>query len=200
MSDADFLMPSHKEVEIKFRVDGLRELAHRLKAAGFRQVTRRTHELNTLYDLPGKRLQKRGELLRLRKYGNDWLLTHKAKGKAGRHKVRVETETRVGDGRKLDTILRSLGYLPTFRYEKFRAEWSDGQGHVAVDQTPIGSFGEIEGPSRWIDQTARRLGIRRESYITDTYVELFIAWRQRTRSQAGDLTFQAVEKPKPPHG
>ena len=112
--------------------------------------------MNTLYDLPGLPLRKRGELLRLRKCGRV-VLTHKAKGTTGRHKSRVETETRIADGAKLDVNLRALGFGPTFRYEKFRAEWSDGKGHVVVDETPIGNFGEIEGASRWIDETARTL-------------------------------------------
>ena len=148
-----------KEIEIKFRVDDVRALARRLRVAGFRQVTRRTHESNTLYDLPGQKLRKRGELLRLRKYGTSWLLTHKAKGKVARHKTRVETETRIENGEQFQKILLALGYLPSFRYEKFRAEWSDGKGHVVLDETPIGFFGEIEGPARWIDRTARLLGI-----------------------------------------
>ena len=46
-----------KEIEIKFRVDDVRALARRLRVAGFRQVTRRTHESNTLYDLPGLKLE-----------------------------------------------------------------------------------------------------------------------------------------------
>lgn len=180
------------EIEIKFRVDNVRVLARRLRAAGFRQVTPRTHERNTLYDLPGGPLQKRGEVLRLREYGDEWLLTHKAKGKVARHKTRVETETKIADGEKLEQILQSLGYMPTFRYEKFRAEWSDGKGHVVVDETPIGSFGEIEGPARWIDRTAQLLGIGRDSYITQSYVELFFTWKRRTRSRAREMTFQAV--------
>jgi adenylate cyclase, class 2 len=185
-------MSSNKEVEIKFHVDKVRSLIRRLRAAGFRQVTYRTHELNTLYDLVGRPLQKRGELLRLRKYGTDWLLTHKAKGQAGRHKSRVETETKVEDGEKLEEILRALGYEPAFRYEKFRAEWSDGKGHAVVDETPIGFFSEIEGPARWIDQTARTLGIDRHSYITQSYGELFLDWKRRTRSRAKEMTFKAI--------
>jgi adenylate cyclase class 2 len=189
-------MPSNHEVEIKFRVDELRALTRRLRTAGFRQITPRTHEWNTLYDLPGRALQKRGDVLRLRKYGDEWLLTHKAKGKVTRHKSRVEIETKIADGDKLEKILRSLGYAPVFRYEKFRAEWSDGKGHVVVDQTPIGAFGEIEGPARWIDRTARLLGIDRSSYITQSYVELFFAWKRRIRSRAHDMTFHAVQNPK----
>lgn len=189
-------MAPSKEVEIKFRVEEARALARRLRTAGFRQVTPRTREQNTLYDLPNRILQKRGEVLRLRKYGHEWLLTHKAKGKVARHKTRVETETKIADGDKLDKILQSLGYVPAFRYEKFRAEWSDGQGHVVVDETPIGSFGEIEGPARWIDRTAQRLGIDCNMYITQSYVDLFFAWKRQTRSRAREMTFQAVRNPK----
>jgi adenylate cyclase class 2 len=92
----------------------------------------------------------------------------------------------------MDAILRALGFQPAFRYEKFRAEWSDGHGHVVVDKTPIGNFGEIEGSSRWIDRTAKTLGIRREHYLTDTYVGLFFAWKQRTGSKANEMTFRAI--------
>src|SRR5436190_21909339 len=118
------------EIEIKFRIDNLRDLSRRLRAAKFRLVTPRTHAMNTLYDLPGQPLRRRGELLRLRRYGKEWLLTHKAKGKVGRHKMREETETKISDGKKMDAILRALGFAPSFRYEKFRAEWSDGKGRV----------------------------------------------------------------------
>jgi adenylate cyclase class 2 len=185
-------MASHKEIEIKFRVEGLRALNHRLRQSGFRVLTPRTHEMNTLYDLPGQRLRKRGELLRLRKYGSKWTLTHKAKGKVGRHKTRVENETQVADGIKMDIILRALGFAPSFRYEKFRAEWSDGTGHVVVDETPIGNFGEIEGPARWIDQTARHLRVPRDSYITETYAGLFFQWKQQTKSTAREMTYASV--------
>ncbi|MFZ1141157.1 MAG: class IV adenylate cyclase, partial [Candidatus Sulfotelmatobacter sp.] len=117
-----------REIEVKFRVADLPGLGRKLRAAGFRLVTRRTHEMNTLYDLPGEILRNRKELLRLRKYGSEWKLTHKSGGQKGRHSSRVELETGVADGKKMDGILQALGYAPSFRYEKFRAEWSDGKG------------------------------------------------------------------------
>lgn len=197
---ASILLPmaSHNEVEIKFRVDDVRALNRRLRKSGFRLITRRTREMNTLYDLPGQLLRQRGELLRLRKYGSDWLLTHKAKGKAGRHKTRVENETRVADGPRMEAILRALQFSPTFRYEKFRAEWSDGKGHVVVDETPIGNFGEIEGPARWIDRTAQLLQIPPSDYITSTYADLFFRWKRQTKSPANEMTFGAI-RAKTPH-
>jgi adenylate cyclase class 2 len=155
-------MASHNEIEIKFRVADPRVLNRRLRKSGFHLLTRRTREMNTLYDLPGQILRKRGELLRLRKYGPEWVLTNKAKGKAGRH-------------------------------EKYRAEWSDSKGHVVVDETPIGNFGEIEGPARWIDRTAQLLEIRRGDYITATYADLFLQWKKQAGSPANEMTFQAIK-------
>ncbi len=189
-------MPSNQEIEIKFRVDDLRALNRRLRNSGFHLDTKRTHELNTLYDLPGNPLKKRGDILRLRKFGEQWVLTHKGKGKAGRHKTRVENETKLSDGRKMEAILRALNFSPAFRYEKFRAEWSDGKGHVVVDETPIGNFGEIEGPPRWIDQTAKKLQISPRDYITKSYGELFLDWKKKTRSSAEEMTFKKIRPPK----
>jgi adenylate cyclase, class 2 len=187
-------MASPKEVEIKFALDDLGALEHKLRALGFRRQTPRTREMNTLYDLPGMVLRQRGELLRLRKYGKGWTLTHKAPGVAGRHKTRVETETAVEDGERMQGILSALGFAPSFQYEKFRSEWSDGAGHVVLDETPIGIYGEIEGPPRWIDRTARALGITPSQYITDSYAELFTDWKARTGSRAEEMTFSAVKK------
>ncbi len=73
-------MSSSHEIEIKFRVADLESLVSRLRQLGLRQVTPRTHEMNTLFDLPGRPLRTRGDLLRLRKYGELWVLTHKARG------------------------------------------------------------------------------------------------------------------------
>jgi adenylate cyclase class 2 len=182
-------MASALEVEIKSKIKDLKALTSKLRAARFRMVTRRTHEMNTLYDLPGQPLRQRGEVLRLRKYGDRWTVTFKAKGKAGRHKSRKEIETQVEDGRWLAEILEAAGFAPSFRYEKFRTEWTDGKGHVVVDETPVGNFAEIEGPARWIDAVARRLQITPDQYITDSYAVLFLKWKEETGSRATDMLF-----------
>jgi len=183
-----------KEIEIKFRVESLRALARKLRAASFRLKTPRTHEMNTLYDLPGEVLRRRRELLRLREYGSSWTFTHKSGSRVGRHSSRRELETKVSDGKRMDAILHALGYSPSFRYEKLRAEWTDGKGQVVVDHTPIGDFCEIEGRPRWIDSTAKKLGVSREDYITKNYATLFAEWKESTKSTAQEMTFSALKK------
>lgn len=185
------------EVEVKFLVHDVRQLEDTLGKNGFGLKTPFTHELNTLYDLPAGNLRSRGEILRIRKYGDRWKLTHKSKGSDARHKTRTERETSLGKGEEMDGILRSLGFAPVFIYEKYRAEWSDGRGEVVIDRTPIGDIAEIEGSPEWIDATAEKLGVDHSSYITLSYGALFEDWRRRSGSQARNMTFAEL-KVNPP--
>ena len=185
------------ETEIKFRVADLSALAERLESAGFRLETPRSFESNVLYDTPDRQMRARTEILRIRSYAGRWTLTHKRLSGAGvaaedRHKHRIETETGVAHGDALAEIFLSLGLVAAFRYEKWRTERADGEGHCVIDETPIGNYAELEGSSTWIDRTALCLGIDQADYITLSYGRLFDQWRQQQRSTAEDLTFAAV--------
>lgn len=185
------------EVEIKFAVHAPATLVRTLLSAGFKEKTPSTFESNTLYDNEGGELRHAGEVLRLRLYGDKWKLTHKSRGESARHKTRVEHETSVQDGEQMHAILVDLGFNPSFRYEKYRAEWTDGAGEVVIDRTPIGHIAEIEGDPEWIDRTAHALGISQSDYVTDSYVELFFRWKQRTGSPARNMTFEECGAPRP---
>jgi len=185
-------MAGKQEVEIKFRVQDLASLRRRLRTAGFREITRPTLESNTLFDNVLGGLADRGEVLRIRRYGKRWTLTHKSRGQSAKHKVRTEMEMEIPDGETLATILGALGYQPSFRYEKVRSEWTDGKGHVVLDETPIGDFGEIEGTPAWIDRTAKKLGLVVADYITSSYMALFFAWKRRTNHPAREMTWKAI--------
>ena len=184
------------ESEIKFRVDDLSSLAERLKTAGFQLETQRTYESNVLFDTPDRQMRARTEILRIRTYGGKCTMTHKRlpDDRAGedRHKHRLEFETEVSDGAALAEVFERLGLIAAFRYEKWRTEWSDGQGHCVVDETPIGNYAELEGDPEWIDRVAARLGVPRSEYMTLSYGRLFEQWREEHHSTAEHLTFEAV--------
>jgi adenylate cyclase class 2 len=188
------------ETEIKFCVDDLTGLTQRLEAAGFTLVTPRAFESNVLYDTPGRQMRARTEILRIRNYAGRWTVTHKRLPDAGpgedTHKHRIETETEVSDGDALATVFLSIGLVAAFRYEKWRTEWQDGEGHCVVDETPIGNYAELEGSAAWIDRAAARLGIGPSQYITLSYGRLFDLWRLEYNSTAEDLTFAAVAQAK----
>jgi adenylate cyclase class 2 len=184
------------ETEIKFRVEDVAALTQRLEAAGFTLHTPRAFESNVLYDTPDRQMRARTEILRIRGYAGRCVVTHKRLPDVGpgedRHKHRIETETEVADGAALEHIFLSLGLVSAFRYEKWRAEWTDGEGHCVVDETPIGNYAELEGPAEWIDRAAARLGVSPAEYITLSYGRLFDLWRAEHRSDAQELTFAAV--------
>jgi adenylate cyclase, class 2 len=184
------------ETEIKFRVEDPANLSQRLEALGFYVKTPRSFESNVLYDTPDRQMRARTEILRIRSYAGRWTLTHKRLPETGpgedKHKHRIETETEVSDGEALAAVFGSLGLVPAFRYEKWRSEWEDGEGHCVVDETPIGNFAELEGADEWIDRTARLLGVDPAQYITLSYGRLFEQWREQQGSTVQDLTFAAV--------
>jgi adenylate cyclase, class 2 len=183
------------ETEVKFRVGDVAGLEERLREAGFRLETHRTFERNVLYDTPERRLRLRRQILRIREYGEKWVLTHKAipaDGDTGAYKQRVETETTIGNGATLAAIFGALGYTPAFTYEKYRTEWADGTGHCVIDETPLGTFAELEGPETWIDRTAAALAVSPSDLMKLSYGRIFEVWKQETGSPVNDLTFAAI--------
>jgi adenylate cyclase, class 2 len=202
------------EIELKFPVSDPAALQSRLPGLGFHLHTPRTFEQNTLFDTPSRDLLARRQILRIRQYGALCAVTHKRRPDATdpaddtRYKVRIETETAVAEGSALAAIFEQLGYVPSFVYEKFRTVWSQHvespqQGHalpsahLVIDETPIGTWAELEGPIDWIDRTIAELGINRATCLTDSYGKLFLDWKQRTGSPAENLTFAEIGIPTP---
>ncbi|QNI35380.1 class IV adenylate cyclase [Edaphobacter albus] len=194
---------SNAEIELKLPVPDPAAFQARLLELGFHIETPRTFEHNTLYDTPTRDLRARIEILRIRQYGDICTLTHKRTNpqnsiESSRYKVRIETETTVADGTALGRIFEQLGYGPAFTYEKYRTEWShpDVPGaHVVVDETPIGTYAELEGPPVWIDRTLIDLSINPAICLTDSYGKLFLKWKESTGSSAENLTFAECATP-----
>ncbi len=187
------------ETEIKVRLTDRAGFTMQLPGLGFHLLTAETMERNVLFDKPDGELRLRGELLRIRQYGDRWILTHKAPVEScanSAHKVRSETETEIEDGRPLAAIFERLGFAPVFVYEKLRTEWADKEGHVVVDVTPIGDFAELEGSSGWIDRMAAKLGISPTNYLQASYGQLFQDWKRATGHPAVNMTVAEIDHSK----
>jgi len=117
-------------------------------------------------------------------------LTFKGAVVPGPLKVREEIETSAASAERLLAILAALGYTPVFRYEKFREELALPGALVAIDETPIGTFLEIEGDADAIHDCARRLGFAAADYITASYRALYLA-AAGDGAAGGDMTFAA---------
>lgn len=184
------------EIELKFSVKDPRALRTAAQELGFRLVTERTFESNTLYDTPERFLRSHKQILRLRQYGSRSTVTHKRQAADSdgdsRYKTRIETESGVEDCEALAEIFTQLGYAPVFHYEKFRTEWEMDHGHLVLDETPIGVWAELEGPPAWIDRILGALQIAPDLQSTDSYGRLFLLWKQATGSSAENLTFDEI--------
>ena len=185
-------MKSPTETEVKIRLPNRSAISGGLHAAGFAQSSPRQFESNTLYDTEGRNLQHQGMVLRLRQVGDKGVITWKGRDEPGPYKSRRELETIVGSTETLAQILAQLGFLPVFRYEKYRTEFADprnGAAVVTLDETPIGDFLELEGPGEWIDETAKQLGFSRQDYVLDSYARLYVADCERRGVEPSHMVF-----------
>jgi adenylate cyclase class 2 len=214
----------NQEVEIKLRVTHVSAIRRRLKQIRARIVSPRTYEYNTLYDTPKGGLARRGQLIRIRierapsasgrnarlratkailtykgpsqPAGSSRRTIDKPSGK-GRYKVREEVEVAISDGEQMRRILSALGLRPLFRYEKFRTTYTlpgIRKLKIDLDETPIGTFLELEGAPSDIDRVAKRLGYSRSDYVTPTYGALYIADSLRLGRKPTDMLFRATKK------
>ncbi|HXH05743.1 MAG TPA: class IV adenylate cyclase, partial [Vicinamibacterales bacterium] len=117
-------------------------------------------------------------------------LTFKGPVEPGPVKTREELETVVGDGDALLRILQELGLQVWFRYQKYREEFAHEDVIVAVDETPVGTFVEIEGSPRGIEAMAAALGRSPADYVLDSYRTLFLKHREALGLRGEDMLFE----------
>ncbi len=182
------------ETEAKIRVSSLAPVKRRIVAAGGRLQRVRTLESNTLFDSREGTLQAAGRSFRVRRYGSGGSVTLKgAPCVEGGLKSRSELETRVTAPEILAGILVSLGFVPQFRYEKFREVWKLGRTVICLDDTPLGPFVEIEGQPAAIHRAAAHLGLRAGRFMSESYPALWFG-----AGRSGDMVFPKRSRPGPP--
>ena len=102
------------------------------------------------------------------------LLTFKGPVQPSPVKAREEIETVVGDGETMLRCLEALGYNVWFRYQKYREEFALNDVVIAIDETPMGVFVEIEGGEPGIVDVTRALGRTEKDFVLDSYRSLFV--------------------------
>ena len=177
------------EREIKLRFDSADEAREKVLALGAAPLLGRRLQEDCLFDTEDERLRRQRSTLRVRCESGKSLLTYKGPAIPGLIKIREEYETVVADGAVLQTILEELGLHCWFRYEKYREEFSNDDVVIAVDETPVGVFVEIEGGEDAIHETARALGFTPADYITDSYRFLFLQHRDANGMAGHDMVF-----------
>ena len=182
------------ETEVKIELADLPKVRDRVLQLGFRIRTPRAFEDNWIFDLPDRSLARRRQLLRVRSFADRaWITLKTPSRRSTRYKIRQELETELGDAEVVRQLLRSLGFEPSFRYQKFRtvlepAKPSRKKLTVTFDETPIGNFLEIEGSARDILSLSAKLGYKPTDFIQDSYWQLFR--KRRPRSSGTSMIFR----------
>ena len=177
------------EREVKLRFDSVEEARRAVIAAGCTPRLGRRMQADALLDTDDEQLRRRRCVLRVRVENGKSRVTFKGPVQPSTMKVREEDETLVGDGEVLLKIFRELGLHVWFRYEKYREEFSHEDVIVAIDETPVGVFVEIEGCEQGIETAATALGRSQADFIVDSYRRLFLQLRDRFGLTTSDMVF-----------
>lgn len=186
------------ETEIKLKwVGSAAEARAHIERQGYQIIEPRTLESDQLFDRANGELKLGDQILRLRRTGPKEggavaTVTYKGPALRERYKSREEIEFQVSDAEVFAHLLARLGYLPGFRYEKYRTKFATAgePGIITLDETPIGVFLELEGAKSWIDRAAGLLGFALSAYSTASYAALYREYRQENKDAPADMIFR----------
>ena len=177
------------EREIKLRFSSVDEARDAVIATGATPLHGRRLQEDALLDTEDEQLRRQRCVLRVRMENGKSRLTYKGPVQPSAMKVREELETVVGDGELLLRVFGELGLHVWFRYEKYREEFSHEDVIVAIDETPVGVFIEVEGSERGIADMTLALGRTQADYIVDSYRSLFLRHREDSGVTESDMLF-----------
>lgn len=167
-------MPATLEREIKLRFDDVDLAKSAVLRAGATPLRGRRLQEDWLLDSDGEELRRRRCVLRVRVDSGRSFITFKGPSQPSSMKVREELETLVADGDVLLQVLAALGFHVWFRYQKYREEFALDDCIIAIDETPVGVFVEIEGGDRGIIDMAEALGRGTSDFVVDSYRRLYV--------------------------
>ena len=182
-------MTTPLEREIKLRFESPEAARAAVAAAGATPLRPRRLQSDVLFDTEQRALSARGQVLRVRIEDGHSYVTFKSPAEHPTLKLREEIETGVEDGQRLVTILLRTGFRIWFRYEKYREEFALDEVIVAIDETPVGTFIEIEGSDRGIVAAVDALGRGPADFIIDSYRTLFVRHCNERGVPVGDMVF-----------
>ena len=178
------------EQEMKIAVPSLGPVRRCLAERGAVLVHPIALEDNWVLDDATRSLSAAGRLLRLRHFGGRATLTLKGEARFfGGVKSRVEIETEVGNAEHGLGILAGLGFAPVRRYQKRRETYSLDRVIVALDETPMGAFVELEGQAEQLPAAAFALDLDPLTAAVGTYLDLWNAFRTTHPGVPEDMLF-----------
>lgn len=177
------------EREVKLSFDSADAARAAIAGSGATPLRSRRLQEDELFDTADESLRRRRCVLRLRSDSGKSLLTFKGPPQADAMKVREEHETVVGDVEAVRRVFEELGLHVWFRYQKYREEYAAEDVTVAIDETPVGTYVEIEGGEAGVLAMTAALGRSADDFILDSYRALFVRHRDAFGLSGTDMVF-----------
>ena len=121
-----------------------------------------------MYDNPSHIMQITDGRIRLRKSGEDTILTYKKPLSRKGIKKEIEYETKVSDFDIMEKIFGMMEFTKTTSYERYRSYFHKKDVDVMIDEFPYGVFVEMEGNEGVIIELSKELGFNMEDNLTDS--------------------------------
>lgn len=173
-----------KEIEAKILEIDRQQVVEKLKELGAIEEFRKEFYA-IYYDSQDRSLTSGGKVIRLRKEGEESVLTFKQRSKgADGIKVMDEYETAVDDFGAMQEILKGLGYISILGMRKERTQYQLENAHIVIDHmldehSYIPVFLEIEaGSLTAVEAIAGQLGFDREQLNSMSVADLAEHYRK----------------------
>jgi len=177
------------EREIKLRFDDPSVARAAVVATGATLLKSRRLQHDCLLDNVSGHLRESRSILRVRREPDACFVTFKGPIQPSTMKLREEIETTISDAAGMLSVLHALGYHVWFRYEKMREEFLYSEAVIAIDETPVGTFVEIEGSEDSVVRAVAALGRGPSDYVLLSYRTLYVEHQTRAGLPVSDMLF-----------
>lgn len=179
------------EVEVKVSVEDPKQMERSIIELGATPIGIDA-QADTYYNAPHRDFGKTDEALRIRVQDGHSILTYKGPKMDDVSKTRKEVQVQIDDTENIGNILSSLGFFPVAIVTKKRKNFRIGDFYIALDEVrDLGNFMEVEitvkDPKNFREKVESifkfmaKLGIKRESTIRKSYLEMMLEKNERIR-------------------
>jgi adenylate cyclase class 2 len=178
----------NQEVEVKFRLENEKALIEHISMMGFINI-KNVFETNIIFDMMDGSYSSRGKLIRVRETDKGNVLTYKEKqGDDSQFKVRKEIETGVDDSEQMIEMLKYMGFVISFVYQKKRMYFTKDDIEITIDKLPFGNYIEIEATQEQILNISKELNLGMTEISNMSYLALYYKVCREQNTQPSTIT------------
>lgn len=169
-----------KEIEIKFKIEKRDQIEKKLLKLG--GIPKKFYKQKT-YCFFSENSREKGIFPRIRKEQGVAVLTVKVKSKKKTNYFeRKEYSVKLDNIKEGISVLKALGFTKIGEFTKERQEWRFSKVEIMLDKLYFGTFLEIEGSKKNIENMVKLLGFRNKERIIKSYLRIEDDYKQKNHN------------------